>query len=93
MTAIFHYKIGGDPYPTYQWFKGINPLEESENISYKHDEETDEYKMIIHSVTPDDGGNYTCVLTNEAGVEKQPVTLIVEEKAKLAIPGSGQLRR
>ena len=90
---MFKYKVGGDPFPTIEWFKGINLLTDTDTFTFKKNEETDEYSFIIHSVTTDDGGKYTCVLTNEVGVEKQPVTLMVKEGEKLEVPAMTRLRR
>lgn len=68
----------GKPLPTMQWFKEEKMVENTLRIEMRN---TENHAMIvIKDSVRDDGGNYTLLLTNEAGTEKVIFKVLVLDR-------------
>ncbi|XP_038047566.1 titin-like, partial [Patiria miniata] len=92
-TATFRLKVGGTPTPTVQWFKGWREITPGDEFSMTYDEETDEHRFTIHSVSTKDAGKYQCQLSSENGKTKYGVSLMVQEKPAEEVPFNIPLKR
>lgn len=58
---------GGTPLPKITWSKNGKELEPNDHISFEYAEK----KIIIHNVTSDDEGTYSCAVSNGVGGTKE----------------------
>ncbi|XP_054724901.1 titin-like [Uloborus diversus] len=68
-TVVLCAVIDGDPPFTFSWFKDAKQLQESKDVTLKA---LDEFTstLIVTNLGPDHNGNYTCKVTNPAGIDQ-----------------------
>ncbi|XP_076362329.1 protein Obscurin-like isoform X2 [Tachypleus tridentatus] len=67
MVAKFEVKASGHPVPDIKWLKAGMPIQFSDHIMIKRDNENRLYTLTVQSVMEDDVAVYTCVASNSAG--------------------------
>uniref|UniRef100_A0A3Q1B6M5 Hemicentin-1 n=1 Tax=Amphiprion ocellaris TaxID=80972 RepID=A0A3Q1B6M5_AMPOC len=83
-NAILNCEVRGDPLPIIQWSKnGIN-IQISNRIR-----QLDNGSLAIYGTVSEDGGNYMCVATNDAGVVERSVTLTLQSKCLFTVVDAG----
>ncbi|XP_051803642.1 hemicentin-1 [Acanthochromis polyacanthus] len=79
-NAILNCEVRGDPLPIIQWSKnGIN-IQISNRIR-----QLDNGSLAIYGTVSEDGGNYMCVATNDAGVVERSVTLTLQSAPSIIV--------
>jgi hypothetical protein len=76
--ASFTVKFNGKPKPQVKWFKDDKEIGEPSIDVYEIVETEDSVTLVIKSTKPEDAGNYSAQLTNEAGQ-------VVSNKAQLTV--------
>lgn len=60
------------------WFFNGEQIKEDED--FKFVEDGDRYSLVIAEIFPDDGGEYVCRITNDAGSDECSASVIVTGK-------------
>ena len=79
-AARFDVRVGGNPLPVVEWFKGKDKLEDEGRYVMMDDEEEGSFTLIVEETIPLDAGTYKCVATNEEGQASSKAALAVKEK-------------
>ena len=80
-TAYFNCTVEGGPNTIYRWIKGRNPLSpmgtplDVTSVLSTLDIVSNKSRIVLESIVGDDGGEYTCIAINEAGLDNDTVTL------------------
>jgi len=79
-SGIFECKVQGQ-HLNIQWSKGNQPLPNNSN-KYKmsYDQETGAIRLVIESIVKEDGGNYTCQISNQVGTIATTHSLVIIRK-------------
>ena len=68
--------VSGSPQPESDWYKDDDPVEESSRV--KITEGADYTALEISDVRPEDGGVYTCAISNAGGEDECDIKLTIE---------------
>ncbi|KAM8868367.1 leucine-rich repeats and immunoglobulin-like domains protein 1 [Synchiropus picturatus] len=75
-TVALHCKALGSPSPRVTWLRNDQPLRQSD----RHHFTPGNQLLVIDSVAEEDGGRYTCVMSNTLGTERAHSQLTVTEQ-------------
>ncbi|KAJ8393214.1 hypothetical protein AAFF_G00062860 [Aldrovandia affinis] len=75
-TAILHCQASGDPHPSIQWMVKDKVLDPSRSRFQKMPNGS----LVIHDVTTEDTGKYTCIAGNSCSIRSSAAQLYVVEK-------------
>lgn len=83
-TVALQCKALGSPPPRITWLKGDDPLA----VTERHHFTPGNQLLIIRSVSLDDAGRYTCVMSNRLGTERAHSQLTVQRSATCGAAGA-----
>lgn len=72
-------KIRGEPEPEVKWFKDGEEIVPNDRI-HVIDKPSNVKSLIIDCVKPDDAGNYSCIIANDAGEDHSSACISVNRK-------------
>ena len=93
-TAVFRYRIDGEPQPTIEWSKGKwRKLTNDAKTRIYFDETTGQHVLEIDDIKEKDAATYTVTICNEHCEIACSATLIVTDKPEEVQDWKAQLKR
>ncbi len=78
-SGLFECRVKGNNL-NIQWLKGNQPLENSNKHKMSYDEQSGLIRLFIGEIVQEDGGYYTCQISNQVGSIATTSSLVIVRK-------------